>query len=105
MFASVKCRKTFYSKGENLTIALGWMCDDCRRDRERQDVLSHANVLETVLGIWKLFRMLGMITLSNANIVCTNGMKAGVQIWHKLSTKIFESIRYVRMFHSIKIQA
>jgi hypothetical protein len=63
------------------------------------------NVLETVLGIWKLFRMLGMITLSNANIVCTNGMKAGVQIWHKLSTKIFESITYVHMFHSIKIQA
>jgi hypothetical protein len=35
-------RRTLYSDVESPTIALGWVCFDCRKDRERKDVLSHA---------------------------------------------------------------
>jgi DNA-directed RNA polymerase subunit RPC12/RpoP len=37
-----RCRRTFYPKVESPTIALGWVCIDCRKDRERKDVLSDA---------------------------------------------------------------
>jgi hypothetical protein len=37
-----RCRRTFYAKVESLTIALGWVCIDCSKDRERKDVLSLA---------------------------------------------------------------
>jgi hypothetical protein len=41
------------------------------------------NVLETVQEIWKLLSILIMLTNSDANIVGTNGPKAGIQVWQK----------------------
>jgi len=42
------------------------------------------SVLDVVLMIRKLLHMLETITISDANIVGTNGLKAGVQVWLKM---------------------
>ncbi|MDP9288087.1 MAG: hypothetical protein M3P08_07805 [Thermoproteota archaeon] len=41
------------------------------------------NVQDVILVIKKLLHMLEIITISDANIVGTNGLKAGVQVWQK----------------------
>jgi hypothetical protein len=41
------------------------------------------SVLDVILMIRMLLRMLGIITLSDANIVGANGLKAGVRVWQK----------------------
>jgi len=41
------------------------------------------SVLDVILMIRKLLHMLEIITISDANIVGTNGLKAGVRVWQK----------------------
>ena len=41
------------------------------------------SVLDVILMIRMLLYMLDIITISDANIVGANGLKAGVQVWQK----------------------
>jgi len=41
------------------------------------------SVLDVILMIRKLLHMLEIITISDANIVGTNGLKVGIQVWQK----------------------
>ena len=41
------------------------------------------SVLDVILAIWNLSHMLEIITISDAKIVGTNGLKAGIQVWEK----------------------
>ncbi|HMH09304.1 MAG TPA: hypothetical protein VK553_01225 [Candidatus Nitrosopolaris rasttigaisensis] len=41
------------------------------------------SVLDAIPTIKKLLHLLEIITISDANIVGTNGLKAGVQVWQK----------------------
>ena len=41
------------------------------------------SVLDVILAIRKLLHMSEIFTISDANIVGTNGLKAGVQVWQK----------------------
>ena len=41
------------------------------------------SVLDVIPTIKKLLHLLEIITISDANIVGTNGLKAGVQVWQK----------------------
>jgi len=52
------------------------------------------SVLDVILMTRKLLHMLEIITISDANIVGTNGLKAGVQVWQK---KINHRLRNVKL--------
>jgi len=56
-------------------ILLCWVCDDCRKEREKQDVLSHAKCPRCNSNDKEATAYVGLITISDANIVGANGLK------------------------------
>jgi len=53
------------------------------------------SVLDVILMIRMLLHMLEIITISDANIVGTNGLKAGVQVWQeKINHRLGNSLRF-----------
>ena len=54
---------------------------ETNHSKRLSEVLSH--VLGVVLMTRNLLHLLEIITISDANIVGTNGLKAGVQVWEK----------------------
>jgi hypothetical protein len=61
------------------------------------------SVLDVVPVIRKLSHMLEIITISDANIVGMNGLKAGIQVWQKKTkqadSKFCAKCRMVLTYH------
>jgi hypothetical protein len=63
---------------------LGFTTTDTNINKRRlSEVLSHAKCPRCNSKIRMLLHMLEIITISDANIVGTNGLRAGVQVWQK----------------------
>jgi CRISPR/Cas system CMR-associated protein Cmr3 (group 5 of RAMP superfamily) len=62
-------------------------CFGCWKKRERKGkgkvYYLTPSVLDVIGTTRKLLHLLEIITISHANIVSTNGLKAGVQVWQK----------------------
>jgi len=78
-----RCRRTFYAKVESPTIALGWVCIDCNKDRERKDVLSLAKCRRCDLVDNDVVEAAG----NNVKLRCKNCGNIWTESWGPSMTK------------------